>query len=401
MVRTVSTETGCLVMPRWDVHFSTRVDVTKPTIVDCVAKIHALSAVTRGIPVPPHVQTRLDHLNILRAVRGTTGIEGSDLSEEEVAEVLRAPRTEPVLSGNRSREEKEVRNAEALMYRVAELLNREPHTRLSEHLIREFHEIITSGIDYPDNVPGQYRTHAVNVGDYRPPEESADVRRLMTEFIEWFNQGQPALWDPVVQAIVAHFYTISIHPFGDGNGRTSRAVESFLLYKSQVNARSFYSLANYYYRHRNTYTEMLDHVRFRSDPDLTPFVEFALVGLVEELQTVYDEVLEEVRIISFRDFARETLHVAGKLGTPVGERQFLFLLALAEEPVSLKELREGRHQLSRLYSGVTTKTLMRDVHFLEQQNLIKVQGDQLRANLEVMTQFMVTRPGGSDSREEA
>ena len=45
----------------------------------------------------------------------------------------------------------------------------------------------------------------------------------------WFAEGKPRTWDPAVRAIAAHFYVISIHPFGDGNGRTSRAVESFLL----------------------------------------------------------------------------------------------------------------------------------------------------------------------------
>jgi Fic family protein len=89
----------------------------------------------------------------------------------------------------------------------------------------------------------------------------------MAEFFKWFNSGSAAHWNPVIRAIVAHFYVISIHPFGDGNGRTSRAVESYLLYQAGVNARGYYSLANYYYRNRPEYVSMLDHVRFVSDPD--------------------------------------------------------------------------------------------------------------------------------------
>ncbi|MCH7706691.1 MAG: hypothetical protein IIB33_06555, partial [Chloroflexi bacterium] len=50
-------------------------------------------------------------------------------------------------------------------------------------------------------------------------------------------------------------------------------------------------------------------------------------------------------------------------------------------------LRAGGHPLSALYSGVTTKTLMRDIHFLEEQELRVVAGDELSANLEVMGQF--------------
>ena len=164
-------------------------------------------------------------------------------------------------------------------------------------------------------------------GNYVPPENGEEVRRLMAEFTRWFNTGHAREWDPVIRAIVAHFFVISIHPFGDGNGRTSRAVESYLLYQAGVNARGFYSLANYYYRNRSAYVQGLDNVRFRTDPDLTPFVLFALKGLVEELEIVHQEVIAEVQIISFRDYAREILLDAQKLGKPAGERQLTLLLS--------------------------------------------------------------------------
>ena len=76
-----------------------------PKLIMMVAKIHALSSVIHGIPIPPHLQQRLDRLNIARAVRGTTGIEGTEVSEEEVRDILEANQDEPVLSSSRTREE--------------------------------------------------------------------------------------------------------------------------------------------------------------------------------------------------------------------------------------------------------------------------------------------------------
>ncbi len=373
-------------MPKWDVHFDTFVRTDAPAIVALVERAKALASVIRGIPIPPHVQLRLDHLNIQRVVRGTTGIEGTEVSEEEVAEVLRAQQGQRVLPESRQREEQEVLNAATLMYAVAKIPGN-PEGRLHEELVREFHKTITEDIDYPRNIPGSYRDHRVVAGDYVPPENGEEVRRLMAEFIQWFNEGRTREWDPIVRAIVAHFYVISIHLFGDGNGRTSRAVESYLLYQAGVNARGFYSLANYYYKNRSTYVQELDNARFRTDPDLTPFVRFALMGLVEELEAVHGEVISEIQIISFRDYAREILMNTNKLGTPVGERQFMFLLGLGREPISLRTLRAGGDPLSELYSDVTTKTLMRDIHFLEEQELIVVSDGWLRADLEVMGQF--------------
>ena len=357
-----------------------------------MARARALASVVDGIPIPPHLQERLDRLNIVRAVRGTTGIEGIEVSEEEVDQVLQAPPGTRVLASSREREEQEVKNAATLMYAVAKTLEDNPGAPLSEQLVRDFHRTLTANIDYPHNLPGRYREHRVAVGSYVPPESGVEVARLMSEFMRWFATAAPAAWDPIIRAVVAHFYVVSIHPFGDGNGRTSRAVESYLLYQAGINARGFYSLANFYYRNREQYIHQLDRAMFQTDPDLTPFVLFALRGLVVEIEEVQAEVLREIQIISFRDYAREVLAGQNRLGTPVGERQFRFLLGLEREPISLGALRAGRHPLSALYRGVTTKTLARDINALKKLGLVVVKGDTLKANLEFMQRFTARRP---------
>lgn len=374
-------------MPRWDVNFNTRVQPEQPEVLRCVERIHALAAVIRDIPIPPAVQERIDALNILRAVRGTTGIEGTELTEDEVQRIMQAPSDKPVLPPNRRREEQEARNAEYLMYYLAERLTQNPNLPLTEELIRKIHQITTQDIDYPNNVPGEYRNHPVAAGTYVPPRTGEEVCRLMREFVDWFNNGEPSTWDPVIRAIIAHFYVVSIHPFGEGNGRTARGVESFLLYQAAVNARGFYSLANYYYRYRSEYIRALDQVRFETNGDLTPFLLFALRGLVPELEAVHNEVLSEVKLISFRDFARETLTAHDKLASKAGDRMFHFLLGLGRNPVSLRALRAGKHELSYLYRGVTNRTLARDINFLKLHQLVLVDDDNLQANLEIMTHF--------------
>jgi Fic family protein len=375
-------------MPKWNVTFDTRIQATSPEIVTAAARIDALAGVIRNIPIPPGVQSKIDALNILRAVRGTTGIEGIELSDEEVARIMRSPPTKRVLPASREREEKEARNAEQVMRFVVKVVRKDPGTPLTEQLICRIHEMTTQGIDYPNNRPGHYRDHAVSAGTYVPPQTGEEVRLLMAKLIEWFNEGPPRSWPAAMRAIVAHFYVVSIHPFGDGNGRTARAVESFLLYQGGINARGFYSLSNYYYRNRPMYVSLLDHVRFETNGDLTPFVRFALSGLVSELEAVHEEVLQEVTVIAFRDYARETLMTEGKMGTKPGERMYHFLLGLAGEPVSLTALRRGRHPLSQFYRGVTSKTLARDLNFLRSNGLIVIDGDEVRANLAVMKQFV-------------
>lgn len=375
-------------MPAWNVHFALAVDSARPSLIRNLAEIRAFAAVIQGIPLPPYVESRLHALNIMRAVRGTTGIEGTELSEEEVEAVIGAPEGTPVLTGDREREERETRNAHRLMQYVERILRDEPARPLTESLIRRFHVLLTEGIVYPNNEPGRYRTANVTAGDYWAPEHTS-VPALMSDLVSWLNEGSGRGMDPIVRAVVAHFLLVSIHPFGDGNGRTSRAVESFLLYQAGVNARGFYSLANYYYQHRPEYVEMLNHVRFVSDPDVTPFVEFALGGLAVELKEVHREVLASVRIFAFRDFARETLLSEGRLGTKTGERQLMFLFALVGEEVSLRDLQHGAHPLARFYRGVGAKTLSRDLNYLRNLGLLVVEQGMLRANVEQMDRFIV------------
>ena len=373
-------------MPSWDVHFNARIRHVDPDVAWLAARADALASVIRDVPITPSAQRRLDRLNIIRAVRGTIGIEGTEFSEAEVEEILTSPPGEMTLSQTRRREEQETRNAEALMLDVAKRLQRAPQAPLTEQLIREFHAILTQGINYEHNEPGRYRNHRVTVGRYVPPETGDDVRRLMREFVEWFNTGERTHWNPIVRAIAAHFYVVSIHPFGDGNGRTSRAVESYLLYQAGVNARGFYSLANYYYEHRAEYVRHLDLVRFGRGNDLTPFILFALRGLVEELRSVSREVFAEARLTVFRDYARQTLSADGSLGAR-GERVLNFIVELGAQRVAMADLRNLRHPVARFYRNLSNRTMARDIRFLEDIGLVKVEDNHLRANLEVMDRY--------------
>jgi len=375
-------------MPTWDVDFGCRLNTEDHEIVSNVAKVRALADVIRGIPLPPAVQRHIDSLNILRAVRGTTGIEGAELSETEVEQIISTSPQEHVLSQARQRAEQEARNANEVMIFVAETLQKDPAYPVTEDLIRAIHRLTTQGIDYPTNEPGVYRNHPVHAGTYSPPRTGDEVRRLTAQFVEWLNHGPPQAWEAPIRAIAGHFYLVSIHPFGDGNGRTARGLESFLLYQGGINARGFYSLANYYYQNRIEYETMLDEVRFRTNGDITPFIKFALRGLVAEQEAVHQEILAEVTVIAFRDFAREALTADGKLGTKPGERMFHFLLQLAGNSVSIAQLRKGGHPLSELYHGVTAKTISRDLNYLRGRRLITIDKGTIQANIEVMRHFM-------------
>ncbi|MDD5288856.1 MAG: Fic family protein [Dehalococcoidales bacterium] len=372
-------------MPKWDVTFRTTVEIENKEIISILAKCHAMAFVINNIPITPNRREKIDKMNILRAVRGTTGIEGADLSEDEVRRVLETPKNQYVLPINKQQEEKEARSAKMLMRYVARVIKGTPNCILSENLIKTFHRILTKDIEYERNIPGEYRTSPVRAGNYNAPPWD-QVKDLIEGFIVWFNEGEPKEWDEIIRAIVAHFYIVSIHPFGDGNGRTARGVESFLLCQAGINAIGFYSLANFYYQHRSEYINNLDKVRFETGNDITPFILFALRGLASELENVHKEVLLEVQEIAFRDYVRDELII--ELGSKPGDRMFDFMYILGADIVSIKDIRAGKHELGILYRGLTPKTLSRDLAELLKKQLIIIQDGKVKANLELMSQFM-------------
>ena len=370
-------------MPTWDVDFSLHIDLTDYGLISGNARAEALAHVVRGVPIPPAVFNRLDRLNISRAVRGTTGIEGIDLSQDDV-ELIMSSDKPGVLGEARIREEREARNAAAVMRMIASILGDDPERPLTEDLIKEIHRLTTEGIEYPHNIPGAYRAHAVTAGDYVPPRDPDQVRELMARFVGWLNHGPGKDLPPSIRAIAAHFYFISIHPFGDGNGRTARAIESYLLYQGKINVVGFYSLSNFYYRRRADYVEMLDFVRFRSGGSLTAFTRFALDGLVEELEQVRGEIIRAVTEIVYLDFARSRI---SEVSSGDAASRMHHIVGLLEQPVAISAIRNDRHPISLLYRNLSPRTITRDLNQLEKLSLIRRSDRMLRRNLEVMNQF--------------
>ena len=375
-------------MPRWNVNFQMRLDQNSPELVALVQVIHAIAELVKALPLPPAVDTRLNALNIARAVAGTTGIEGSTLTVNEVEQILGNPGRE-VLPPAREREVAEARNAEEVMKYIA----RTPINEITEPLISKLHELTTEGISYEGNVPGRYRSHPAIAGNYLPPGSNDEIRRLMGDFVSWINSGPRRRWDSVVKAVVSHFFLVSIHPFGDGNGRTSRALESLVLYKGGVNVRGFYSLANFYYRNRAEYVQMLDYTRFQSNGNLTPFVLFALRGLREELDQVRAEVTSEMRKIAFRDYARELIFGPSGPSTPrVANRLLSMTLQMPDRGTTIPEVIQLCMANIREYRRINERSIRRDIEVLLGLEVAVMRDSKVVPNIELVDTYTASHP---------
>ncbi len=83
---------------------------------------------------------------------------------------------------------------------------------------------------------------------------------------------------PILVAGVAQFQLVHIHPFVDGNGRTSRLLSALCLYRAGYDFKRLFTLSEFYDRDRSAFYRALQSVRAQG-MDLTAWLEFFVHGL--------------------------------------------------------------------------------------------------------------------------
>jgi Fic family protein len=222
----------------------------------------------------------------------TTHIEGTRLSLEQA---------ERLLEGNPVPEADPDDAQELLNYRrafdfVSEYL--ETGGPITEGLIREIHQRLVEGVRGGAAAPGEYRkiqNYVVNsiTGEiiYTPPP-APDVPIMMMELVDWLNQAVEI--HPVLVSGVAQFQFVHIHPFLDGNGRTSRLLSTLYLYRADYDFKRLFTISEYYDRDRSSFYRAIQSVRDRG-MDLTGWLEYFVEGLATQLAEVRQRGEQSIR----------------------------------------------------------------------------------------------------------
>ena len=213
----------------------------------------------------------------------TTHIEGTRLTLEQA---------ERLLEGKRVSEADPEDVRELLNYRrafdfVSEHL--EGGAPISEGLIREIHKRLVEGVRGGIAAPGEYRkiqNYVVNSGTgetvYTPPP-AHDVPFMMAELVDWLNREKET--HPVLVSGIAQFQFVHIHPFLDGNGRTSRLLSTLCLYRAGYDFKRLFTISEYYDRDRISFYRAIQSVR-ESAMDMTGWLEYFVEGLTAQLAEV-------------------------------------------------------------------------------------------------------------------
>lgn len=243
-------------------------------------------------PLNEQDQIRLDQKFMLEFNYNSNHIEGNTLTYGQTEMLLMFGK---VVDEANMKDLEEMKASNVCLKMVKEAaLDKEQH--LTEYFIRTLHKTLLSE-DYtvyrqlPDGTntsyvvhAGQYKTRPNSVitptgerFEYASPEETP---ALMADLLQWYNQEEAkGEMSPIELASLFHYRYIRIHPFEDGNGRISRLIVNYILY------RHGYPMIVVKSDDKNNYLTALNRCDIKIGPipsegshaelsQITPFVEY-------------------------------------------------------------------------------------------------------------------------------
>ncbi|MED6267539.1 hypothetical protein CHARACLAT_013298 [Characodon lateralis] len=188
----------------------------------------------------------------------TVAIEGNTLTLSEIRHIIE---TRYAVPGKSLQEQNEAIGVDAAMkYINTTLLSRSGAITVGE--ILEIHRRVLGYVDPVEG--GRLRTSQVFVGHHIPPHPK-DLQRHMDELVQWLNSEEALQLHPVEYAALAHYKLVYIHPFVDGNGRTSRLLMNLVLMQAR------YPPITIRKEQRAEYYASLDTA---NEGDVRPFIRF-------------------------------------------------------------------------------------------------------------------------------
>lgn len=144
----------------------------------------------------------------------------------------------------------------------------ESHQKLFLELIKKNQQITYQNLlnwhyllfkDTKKDIAGKIRNYQVGISGckFLPPSPT-ELSAELTDFFKWYNKNMNK-HHPVVLAGLVHLRLVTIHPFGDGNGRITRLLMNIVLNNNN------FPLFIIDYKHRKNYYSALEKSQTKDD----------------------------------------------------------------------------------------------------------------------------------------
>jgi Fic family protein len=304
--------------------FEKRVNLSQE-ILQKIAKIDEFKGLWKGsLRLSPQTLGRLKRSVLITSTGASTRIEGSRMSDEEVARLIQGLKSTPPVG----RDAQEVAGYADLLGRV---FDNWKTFKVTEGQILHFHQILLSFSDKDKTHKGKYKNVDNKVvmrkDDGREivifePTKPYLTKKEMDDAIFWLNEQMVKKeTHPLIMIANFIFEFLAIHPFRDGNGRLSRALTTLLLLKTGYTYVPYVSLdeiieekkIDYYLALRKTQSK-----HKTENEDIAPWLNFLLDALLEQVKRAREimeedqpeKLLSEKQLAVYQIFRSDTLSVS-------------------------------------------------------------------------------------------
>jgi Fic family protein len=370
--------------PKWNL-----TEKTVNLLGQCYAYVNAML----NIPIRPDYYQQLLFVSLNKGALATTAIEGNTLTEKDLAHINEGRDLEP----SRKYQQQEVKNIlDAFNIILGELVREKKPEIISPKLIRRFNEMVGKDIGEAfGGRPGHFRRRNVVVGAvYRPPSFEL-VEGLVEKLCDWlmrhfhYTQGQD-FNEAVIEAIVTHIYIAWIHPFMDGNGRTARLLEFYLLMRAGVPSIASHILSNHYNDTRTVYYRQLQNAT--ETGDLSAFIQYALEGFRDGLEYTIMIIHKDQTELTWNNYVHdvtEKMLDEGKSRKTMQRIRQLAYYIPADRFLSPDEITILNIKITGEYQReMNLRTLRRDLNLLVEKNLLKTEKNKYRAHYELLHRLL-------------
>ncbi|OGK53909.1 hypothetical protein A3B56_02100 [Candidatus Roizmanbacteria bacterium RIFCSPLOWO2_01_FULL_45_11] len=275
--------------------FTPRYTITDRLLAN-IKRIYALISQLNARRFPHVVLLELEQTARAVSTYASTSIEGNPLPLTEVKKILKSKPAHI-----RTSEQEVVNYNEALKILQEQLTN--TSLKPSINLIRSIQKRVTEKL-LPSYESGYLRQKPVVVHDPRTgtviylPPDAQDVQPLMHDLIAYVNTSQHVV-DPLILSGIFHKQMVIIHPFIDGNGRTTRLATKVLLATMGLNTFNLFSFENYYNNNVTNYFQAVgeqgNYYELVDTIDFTFWLEYFTDGIIDELLRV-QKLLPEIAL---------------------------------------------------------------------------------------------------------
>lgn len=254
-----------------------------------IAEIETLRSRIDSSYILPEREIEMRYRASIEATHSSTSIEGNPLNLSQVEKVL--------IDGKELTRhqyaEIEVKNYKKALDWVEKRKCAKKPITLTD--ILAIHKIVTNNLLSTEKA-GSLRTNPIYITDqhnntvYDGPAPSA-VGNEINDLLSWLDQSDDI--HPIMVAGILHFHFVSIHPFADGNGRTTRLLANLYLCLKDYDLRSSLVLETYYSVDKHAYYDALslaNNYEERKVAILSPWLEYFVDGFLSSTKVLAIEI---------------------------------------------------------------------------------------------------------------